>query len=229
MLAEEKILIVGGSSGIGLAVARQAQQLGAEVVVASRHAPTRISKAAEFQGKPLALHAFDITVADAGKRLLATVGMIDHLVFTVRPDLKSAPFAAIDLREAKQAFKTKFWGAFHLIQVALPYIRKSGSITLTSGIAGEKVYKGTSTLGIMNSATEALARTLAVELAPIRVNVVSPGFVEPKPPAVQKYADQFPVPGLATVEEVALAYLYLLNNPYATGTITVIDGGARLL
>lgn len=84
-------------------------------------------------------------------------------------------------------------------------------------------------MAIINSATETLCRTLAIELAPLRVNAVSPGFVKPKPTEVQEYASQFPAKRLASVSDVAMAYIYLMANPYATGTVTVVDGGARLI
>lgn len=84
-------------------------------------------------------------------------------------------------------------------------------------------------MAITNTAVETLCRSLAVELAPLRVNVVSPGFVEPKPREVQEYALNFPSKRLASVNDVAMAYLYLMLNPYLTGTITVVDGGARLV
>ena len=100
---------------------------------------------------------------------------------------------------------------------------------MTTGIAGEKIFKNFSAMAIINSATEAFCRSLALELAPIRVNVVSPGFVAPKSPEVVKYAQQFPIGRIASPEEVADAYIYLMVSPYTTGTSVVIDGGVRLI
>lgn len=113
--------------------------------------------------------------------------------------------------------------------MAQHHIREAGSITLTSGIAGEKIYKGASTMALINSATETLCRILAVELAPLRVNVVSPGFVEPKPQEILEYATRFPAGKIASLDDVAKAYIGLLANPYITGTVSVVDGGARLI
>ena len=84
-------------------------------------------------------------------------------------------------------------------------------------------------MGIINSSIETLCRSLAVELVPLRVNAVSPGFVEPKPTEVQEYASRFPSKRLASANDIAAAYLYLMTNPYVTGTITVVDGGATLV
>lgn len=229
MLNEKRILVVGGSSGIGLAVARHALQNGAHVLIASRKASERVGALPDLPGESIETHAFDITSPEDPPRLFEAIGVIDHLVISVRPETTPSPFETMDIDEAKRAFETKFWGQYRLIQVAQHHIRETGSITLTSGIAGEKIYKGASTMAIINSATETLCRVLAVELAPLRVNVVSPGFVEPKPKRVQERANQFPLRRLASMDEVASAYLWLMASPYMTGTVNVIDGGARLI
>nr|WP_275957871.1 SDR family oxidoreductase [Rhabdochromatium marinum] len=104
-----------------------------------------------------------------------------------------------------------------------------GGTPLTSGIAGEKIYANASTMALINSATETLCQTLAVELAPVRVNCVSPSFVAPKPARLEDNASQLPLKRLASANEVASAYLWFMANPYATGTISVVDGGARLI
>ena len=100
---------------------------------------------------------------------------------------------------------------------------------MTAGIAGEKVFKNYSTMAVINSAMESLCRSLAVELAPIRVNVVSPGYVAPKSADVEQYVQCFPAGRVASVDEVAEAYIYLMKSSYTTGVSLVIDGGARLI
>ena len=220
---------MGGSSGIGLAVANLACENGAQVVIASRNAQEQLDMLESALGRGIEAYSFDITSGDDVDGLFETTGLFDHLVITVRPPIKSAPFPEMDLAEAKQAFESKLWGPCRLIQVAQRYLRQHGSIILTSGIAGEKIYKGASTMATLNSAIETLGRALAVELAPLRVNVVSPGFVAPKAEEVRENARRFPVKRLAFADEVAMAYLHLMVNPYITGTITVVDGGARLI
>lgn len=229
MLEGKTVLIAGGSSGIGLAVARLAHKNGAHIIIASRNAVKHHQMLGDSVGKTIETRSFDITTDEGIGGLIQAVDSIDHLVIAVRPDVKSSLFLEVEISEAKQAFDTKFWGTYRLIRAAQPRMREHGSITLTSGIAGEKIYKGASTMAIINSAVETLCRSLAVELAPLRVNVVSPGFVEPKPRDVQEYAGQFPSKRLASVDDVARAYLYLMTNPYVTGAITVVDGGARLV
>jgi len=229
MLEGKTVLIAGGSSGIGLAVASLAHQNGAHVVIASRHAVELDDRLRDSVGKTIDTHSFDIMSDESIYGLFQAVDSIDHLIITVRPDIKSSLFLEAEVSEAKQAFDAKFWGAYRLIRAAQPHMKQHGSITVTSGIAGEKIYRRASTMAIINSAVETLCRSLAVELTPLRVNAVSPGFVEPKPREVQEYACQFPSKRLGSVNDIAMAYLYLITNPYVTGEIAVVDGGARLV
>ena len=230
MLNGITILIIGGGAGIGLAVARLALASGARVEVASRSAADRLAGSAEFQGRPLEAHNFDLTRREDHAALLEKVGEIDHLVFAVRPDgVPVAPFAELDLDAAERAFGLKFWATCRFIQAAREHIRDNGSIILTSGIAGEKIYPSHTAMEVIDAALETLCRALAVELAPIRVNTVSPGFVEPKPVAAQEVAARFPAGRLATQDEVAAAYLSLMTNPYITGCVLKVDGGATLI
>jgi NAD(P)-dependent dehydrogenase (short-subunit alcohol dehydrogenase family) len=229
MLEGKTVLVAGGSSGIGLAVAALAHKNGARVIVASRRAPQECRRLAELVGPGVETHALDITSDGSAAALFQAVRAIDHLVVAVRPDTHASLFLETEIASAKRAFDTKFWGAYRLARAAQPHFNPGGSITLTSGIAGEKIYPGVSTMAVINSATETLCRSLAVELAPLRVNAVSPGFVESKPKAVQEYAARLPAQRLASVGEVAAAYLYLMASPYVTGTVTVVDGGARLV
>jgi NAD(P)-dependent dehydrogenase (short-subunit alcohol dehydrogenase family) len=227
-IEQTRVLVVGGSSGIGLAVAKLAQQKGAHVIVASRRSPERVKSLPQPLNSLEAI-SFDITSSTDHERLFETIGTIDHLIIAVRAEVHPAPFQSTDIDEAKRAFETKFWGPYRLVQMAYRHMNETGSVTFTSGIAGEKIYSGASSMALINNATESLCRILAVELAPLRVNCVSPGFVEPKPPSVQEYARQFPMKRLASLDEVASAYLCLMANPYVTGNVMVVDGGARLI
>lgn len=229
MLEGKTVLVAGGSSGIGLAVASLAHQDGARVIIASRSAVKQNDRLADVTGNAAEMYSVDVTSDESVRGLFQAVGAVDHLVIAVRPDSKSALFLETNVAEAKQAFETKFWGSYRLIREAQAHIKEHGSIVLTTGIAGEKIYEGASTMAIINSAVETLCRSLAVELAPLRVNAVSPGFVEPKPREVQEYASRFPSRRLASTNDIAAAYLYLMTNPYVTGTVAVVDGGARLI
>ena len=228
-LQDKRILIVGGSSGIGLAVAKQACKAGGKVVIASRNAVKNHNNLTALVGHEVETYSFDVTSGLETETELKKIGAIDHLVITTRPEITSAPFIETSLEQAKMAFESKFWGQYQLIQKAQGHISQDGSIVMTTGIAGEKIFKNFSTMTIINSSTEAFCRSLAVELAPIRVNVVSPGFVAPKSPEIEKYAQQFPVRKIASPKDVADAYLYLMGSPYTTGISVVVDGGAMLI
>ena len=228
-LHNKKICIIGGSSGIGLAVAGQAHSLGARIIICSRNAVAKHQELAEEIGTDIETYYLDATSEKETALTLHKIGVIDHLVITIRPEITPAPFVATDIEQAKKAFEAKFWGSYQLIQQAHKHINSNGSIVMTSGIAGEKIYKNHSTMALINGATETLCRALAVELAPIRINVVSPGFVGPKPEEIEQYARQFPLKRVAMPKEVAESYIYLMTSTFITGTTVVVDGGARLI
>jgi len=228
-LKDRKVLVAGGSSGIGLAVSRLARERGAKIVIASRSASERYRELAEAVGPDIETVSLDVNDGQGMEAALERVGAIDHLVVTTRPPLTPAPFVQADLEQAGQAFDTKVWGQCRLIQKAHGRIGPGGSIVLTSGIAGERIYAGSFAMGVINSATETLCRALAVELAPIRVNAVSPGFVAPKPAEVEALAERFPAGRIASPEEVAEVYVHLMESRYVTGVTLAADGGARLV
>lgn len=223
------IVIAGGSSGIGLAVAKEAFARGARIIIASRGAHEHTEDLSREIGGSVETYSFDITKPSGYKSLGRMAGTIDHLVFTIRAKVKSAHFYDISVDDAKLAFESKFWGPYGLIQAMKDHFSPAASIILTSGISGERIYKESSSYELLSAATETLCRALAVELAPIRVNVVSPGYVEPKSDAMREMAKAFPLGRTGSQHETALAYLSLMENPYVTGTISVIDGGARLV
>lgn len=228
---KDRYLIVGGSAGIGLAVARQLQAGGAEVIIAAR-SHERFQLAASQLNAGTRFEIVDATDEKSITALFERVGQINHLVVTIKPSLPAGPFAENDLTAVRAAFDAKFWGQYQLTKAALPYLLPAGSIVLTSGIAACRSYPGYSAVSAMNAATEALTRALASELAPIRVNCVCPGFVNTAPPNPQRseyvarLAPNLPLARPGHAEEIAQAYLYLLGNSYSTGTVLIIDGGA---
>jgi NAD(P)-dependent dehydrogenase (short-subunit alcohol dehydrogenase family) len=227
----KKIVIVGGSSGIGYAVAQKAMNAGAQVVIASR-SNEKLDAAARQLGGHVQIERVDASddhcIADFFRR----VGHFDHLAVTIKPQFPSGLFLENEVGTAISAFDAKFWGQYRLAKHGAQYIRPNGSITFTSGIASRRSYPGYSAVSAMNAATEALAKAIAIELAPIRVNTVCPGFVDTEPPTsnraqhVKALSPALPLNRLGAAGEIADTYLYLFANSYTTGSVVVVDGGA---
>lgn len=217
-----RLLVIGGSSGIGLAAARAAAARGWEVVVASRD-PGRAD--VDAQKVPL-----DVTDATAVERTLGLLGAFDHLV-TTTVSRAGGPVRELDLEAARLAFETKLWGPLRAVQVA--DVRRS--IVLTSGVAASVPSRGAAATAAVNGAVEALVRVLAVELAPVRVNAVSPGIVDTptwrdefREREFPRLAEALPARRVGRPEDVGDAILHLLEADFVTGTVLHVDGGHRL-
>lgn len=226
-LKNKKIVLVGGSSGIGYAVAKGAIDAGAEVVIASR-SHERLRAAAEQLDKPVQVEQVDASDEKSVVDFFDRVGPFDHLAVSIKPQLPSGRFLDNELSAVNAAFDAKFWGQYRLAKHGAPYIRQDGSIVLTSGIAARRSYPGYSAISAMNAATEALAKAIAIKLAPLRVNCVCPGFVDGDPPIAGRaqYVRTLALDRLGATNEIAEAYLYLFGNAYSTGSVIVVDGGA---
>lgn len=172
------------------------------------------------------------------RTFFSKVGEFDHLVVTAGEGAMGH-FSELPVATVKEAFDSKFWGQYITVKSALPYLNNKSSITLTSGVYGLRPPQGASTLAAINSAVEGLVRGLSVDLAPIRVNVVSPGIVDTPlyagmPPEQRNgmyssIAQQLPVGRVAQPEDIAATYVYLAKNGFTTGTSVLIDGGAHLI
>ena len=226
----KRIIIVGGGSGIGLQLAKQLIMQGAQVVIASRDIVKLDGIVSELG--PLA-SAFELDASNEQEVIdfFAEVGRFDHLVSSIKPKHLIAPFNEASSEDSRSAFDAKFWGQYYLARHCLDAISTEGSIIFTSGIASSRGYAGFSGTAAINGAIESLTKSLAVELAPIRVNAVSPGFIErfehdsQRLVEIVKLGGRMPVDRLGHQDEAAQAYLYLLANNYANGTILTIDGG----
>lgn len=233
-LKNKKILIVGGTGGIGLAVSRLALDAGAESVIAARSSE-KLNTAAQAMGARISTAVLDATDEEAVAGFFQQHGPLDHLVATIKPKFPAGAVLESDSDAARAALDAKFWGQYYLAKHGARHIRTGGSIVLTSGVASMRAYRGYAMVGAINAAVEALGRTLAVELAPIRINTVSPGFVDDQQPNskrleyVRNVAPGLPLDRLAMVDEVAAGYLHLMSNTYSTGTTLVIDGGVTCL
>ena len=237
-LKDKRIVVLGGTSGIGLAVAAAAATDGAEVLVASRD-EARVKRALTTLPASAKGHALDLSNAAAIETFFDAVGPFDHLVYTAGEALKLSPLGEGDIASARHFFEVRYWGAVMAARSGRHKIQSGGSIVFTSGIAGARPGPGWSVAASICSAMEGLTRALAVELAPIRVNIVSPGVVEtplwremPEEARESLYASEarrLPVGHVADAQEIAEGYLYLMRQTFATGQTLVIDGGALLV
>jgi len=232
----EHVVIVGGSSGMGRALAAELVAQGSEVTVAGRSADKLDDVRRELGVRTVAM---DVGVEQDIERLFAVTGTVSHIV-TTAADVGGAyqPIAAYDVRAARSAVDSKLLGPLLLAKHGAPLLEPGGSIVFTSGIAAYRPGPRASLLAALNGALASLAAALAVELAPIRVNVVSPGWVDTPiwqdvagdaaPETLAAMAARLPVGRIGRTQDIAAAIIALLRNGFITGTVLHADGGHRL-
>lgn len=234
-LEGKRVVVIGGGSGIGFSVAALAQNLGAEVVIATSQAANVEAALGRLPGAT----GRTVDVRDEG--MVATffeeLGAFDHLIMTAGGlgVGMSASTAEIDLDKAREGFGVRFWGAFAAAKHCGRTIAHDGSITLTSGLLGHRPLKGSMIATAVDGAVEHLTYALAIDLAPVRVNAVSPGIIltdlakEMPAERVQSFTKFLPLLRGGSPEEAATAYIYLMLNGYVTGQILSVDGGGMIV
>ncbi len=232
----KRIVVIGGSSGMGLATAKAAAVAGAAVVIAGR-SPEKLAKVQGEIGGNVSALTLDARDEGAVKSFFAQVGEFDHLT-TPGSAVQGGPFLAGETTRARADFDSKFWGQYLAAKYGAPYIRQGGSIVFFAGMWSQRPPAGASIFAAINSAVEGLARALAVELAPLRVNAVSPGLVDTpiysgmavadKEAMFKAFAAAAPVRHVGAPEEVAQAVLYLMTNTFTSGSTLYVDGGYTL-
>ncbi|RAS38690.1 SDR family oxidoreductase [Paraburkholderia bryophila] len=237
-LRDQRVVLLGGTSGIGLATAHAALAMGASVIVVSSRGQ-RVAEAVSRLGERASGYTVDLNEQSAVSGLFERIGPFDHLVYSAGDALQTGPLAGMDLDAVRRVFDVRVFGAIAAVKQATPYLRPGGSVVLTGGVASLRPQRGWVALASACSAMEGLVRALAVELAPIRVNLVSPGLVRTplwaNMPDAEREAlfaasgDALPVGYVAEANDVAHAYLYLMTNRYATGQTVVVDGGGVLV
>jgi NAD(P)-dependent dehydrogenase (short-subunit alcohol dehydrogenase family) len=236
-LKNARVLVIGGTSGIGLGVATAVAERGALPIVASRR-QSSVDRALAQLPEVARGAAVDLTDAASLDQLARDIGDIDHLVFTAGESLVLTPLADLTPDRITGFFQTRFVGALSAVRAFASRIAEGGSITLTSGTAAEQPGFGAlpvSVCGAMNALTTALA----VELAPIRVNAVAPGVVRTplwgamtevdRQTMYDAAAQGLPLGRVGEVDDVALAYVYCMEQTYGTGVVLKVDGGTVLV
>ena len=236
-LKNTRVLIIGGTSGIGLGVATAVAERGATPIVVSRR-QTSVDRALAQLPEHARGATVDLTDVAALAQLALDLGELDHLVFTAGESLELAPLADLTPELITGFFATRFVGALSAVRAFAPHLRAGGSITLTSGSAAEQPEFGALPVSICG-AMNALTTALAVELAPIRVNAVAPGIVRtplwdalPDADRETMYgeaAQRLPVGRIGEVDDVALAYVYCMEQTYGTGIVLKVDGGSVMV
>ena len=234
----QRVVIIGASAGIGEAAAQAFAARGAAVIITGR-SKQRLDQAVQRVGYPVEAAELDATDRAALDSFFATAAAIDHLVLAASPGAVGAgPIAALDEAALRQAFEGKVFAHVKAIQAALPRLRPDGSVTIITAASARAAFAGTAGLAAANGALEAMVAPLAVELAPLRVNAVSPGVIDTHwwhgmpDDQRQAYFDAVaavtPVRRIGRPEDVADAIVYLAGASFITGTVLECTGGSNL-
>ncbi len=233
-LKDRRILVLGGSSGIGLGVAKAAQDEGAQVTIASRSKDKVDAAIRRLGGKADGL-TLDTADAEALERHFADNEPYDH-VFCSASSTRNKPVRELPLEDAYASFNSKFWGAYRLARAAR--IKDGGSLTFTSGFLSVRPKKGATLQSAINAALEALTRGLALEFAPVRVNCVSPGLVQTemydtlegdgRKAMFEGAAETLPAGLVGQPEHIAIQVMAFMQNPYMTGSTVYVEGGGLI-
>jgi NAD(P)-dependent dehydrogenase (short-subunit alcohol dehydrogenase family) len=229
-LVGKKVVVVGGSSGIGLATAALAQAEGADIIIAARNEERLNAAASKLKVSAIPT---DVTSDHSVASLFKRCGPVDHVVVTAA-QLRTGPVKTVPMEDVRATMEGKFWGAWRVAREA--EIIAGGSLTLVTGYLSVRPRPNAAIVGAANGALESLARSLALELAPVRVNAVSPGIIDTpiraampeqaRKEMLDKTAAGLPVGRVGQAEDIARQILAFMTIGFMTGSIVYLDGGA---
>ncbi len=233
---KERVVVIGGSSGMGLSIAKAAHENGFDVLIASR-SKEKLDRAKRQIGN-ITTQVLDATKEKEVARFFASLDGLDHLVISAA-DFMMGPFLKTSLEQARSFFESKFWGQYCAAKYAVPKIRKGGSVTFFCGYAAQKPMMDFAVGCAINAAIEGLTRALALELGPLRVNAIAPGTIEtpvwdivPKKEREAHFkqtAQKLPLKRIGQPEDIAQGVLFLMQCGFITGKVLYIDGGELLV
>ncbi|HEY3992809.1 MAG TPA: SDR family oxidoreductase [Ktedonobacteraceae bacterium] len=236
-LSNQRVVIIGGTSGIGLATARLLAAQGADIIIASRQREKLDQALATLEGSVRG-EVLDATSREETQSFFRRIGSFDHLVLTLAGHEGGGDFRTLDFDMLRRVYEAKFWPQLIAAQSSLDFLRKDGSLTIVSAVTGHTAYAGASGFAAVNGALEAMVPTLALELQPLRVNAVSPGGIatpfwaelpdEMREALFAQAAAITPVKRIGYAEDVAQVIAMLIENSFMTSTIIDCDGGARI-
>lgn len=237
-LEGKRIILLGGSSGLGLATAIAAAEEGAKVVIVSG-SQEKISLALKELPAGSEGYAINLRETQHIKSFFEQNGNFDHLVYTAAENLNLTRISDLEVEDAQNFFTLRFWGAFAAVKYGAPYINEGGSINLTGGIAGIRPGAGWVLGASICAAMEGFTRAMAVELAPVRVNLVSPGVIKTnlwnnmtesdREALYTNVGNALPVKRVGEAEDIAQTFLYMMKQKFATGQVITVDGGTVLV
>jgi NAD(P)-dependent dehydrogenase (short-subunit alcohol dehydrogenase family) len=236
-LKGKSIIVIGGSSGIGLAVATMASEMGANVILTSRDLAKAQSVAASI-GADVKGFSLDIDDEKGVNTLFQSLNTIDH-IYIAAGNTKLGSVTEGNLEDNMTAFNTRILGSLRVVRAVAERINPLGSIVFTGGVSTDRPIAGAWVSGLGTASAEQLARVLVMEFPHIRFNAVAPGYTdtpmwdgimgENKEGILANVAASLPVKKIATPEEVASAVLFLMSNGSVTGEVIHVDGGGRLV
>jgi len=236
-MSSQHAVIIGGSSGIGLATARQLLSSGFKVTITGRNEQRLNVARGVLDGGP---HLITMDAADpeSSRNTFSQIGKFDHLILAFGSAKGGGPFSTVSLNDVRMGFEEKFFPHFACAQASIPFLHQKGSITFVSAVTAHAAMPGTAGIGAANAAVAALVPILAAELRPLRVNGVSPGVIDTpwwdflaegdRHSIFSDYASQTPVGRVGQPEDVAQAIAFLISDSFMSGHMIICDGGLRL-
>ncbi|WP_246797177.1 SDR family oxidoreductase [Burkholderia perseverans] len=235
-LKGRRVLITGGSSGIGFAVAKRVISVGGSAVLIGRD-EAKLATAIHELGAAATAIALDVTDESAVAAALSQFESIDHIVTAAAGSVRGT-IVDLDIEAARALFESKYWGQYYFVKYGAPRLSARGSITLFSGWISRKPMVGTSTLAAVDAAIEALTRVASLELGPLRINAITPGMIETplwrsrlsedeQRAFFATTAETLPVGKSGSADDVAHAIQFFMENGFTTGAVLDVDGGQR--